>query len=88
MILSVWQCFVPLLFFFVAGALGLYGLFRRQEEDVDSADYVPLPPNAAHHVRVRYIYRGRGLLLPYPLDDDSIGAGESGATGAGGELWM
>jgi hypothetical protein len=84
MILSVWQCLVPLLFFLVCVVLGLRGLFRRQEEDVDSADYVPPPPNAAHHVQVRYIYRGRGLPLPYSLDDDSAGASESKATGAGG----
>jgi hypothetical protein len=86
MILSVWQCIVPLLFFLVAGALELYGLFRRQEEDVDSADYVLPPPNTTYHVQARYVYRGRGLPLPYLLDDDSAGASESKATGAGGEL--
>jgi hypothetical protein len=83
MILSVWQCLVPLLFFLVAGALGLYGLFRRRTDDTEPTEYTDSPPNETHHIQVCHVYRGRGTPPPYPLDDDSAGASESKATGAG-----
>jgi hypothetical protein len=43
-------------------------------------DYQPVPPLSTRIVSVRYVYRGRGEPLPYPLEDDETAppSGEAG----------